>query len=69
MTLEPVEKGGTHFYGTRSGLLIALNALNGDVKWMYKTGVALLNTVAPIDSRRVVVSNVDGEVMLVEAED
>ena len=61
-----VEKNGTLFYGTRNGLLIALNARNGKVKWQYKTGVALLNTVAPIDGRRVVVSNVDGEVMLVE---
>jgi len=64
-----VEKDGTLFYGTRNGLLIALNARTGKVKWQHKTGVALLNTVAPIDGRRVVVSNVDGEVMLVEAED
>ncbi|MEK7251307.1 MAG: PQQ-binding-like beta-propeller repeat protein, partial [Bacteroidota bacterium] len=64
-----VEKDGTLFYGTRNGLLIALNARTGKVKWQHKTGVALLNTVAPIDGRSVVVSNVDGEVMLVEAED
>ncbi len=64
-----VEKDGTLFYGTRSGLLIALSARDGNVKWQYKTGVALLNTVAPIDGRRVVVSNVDGEVMLIEADE
>lgn len=64
-----VEKDGTLFYGTRNGLLIALNARDGKVKWQYKTGVALLNTVAPIDRRRVVVSNVDGGVMLIEADE
>ena len=63
-----VEKGGTLYYGTRTGLLITLDALNGSVKWMHRTGVALLNTVAPIDGRRGVVSNVDGDVMLIEAE-
>ncbi len=64
-----VEKDGTLYYGTRTGLLIALDALNGSVKWMHRTGAALLNTVAPIDGRRVVVSDVEGEVMLIEADE
>ncbi len=63
-----MERDGTLFYGTRNGLLIALNARNGAIKWQHKTGVALLNTVAPVDGRRVVASNADGEVMLVEGE-
>jgi outer membrane protein assembly factor BamB len=60
-----VEKDGVVFYGTKNGLLIALDALTGAVKWKHRVGVALLNTVTPISGREVAVTDFDGRVSLV----
>lgn len=59
------EKDGTLFYGTRYGRLIALDAATGRIRWQFNTGNALLNTVAPVDGKSVVVTNVDGNIMLI----
>ena len=60
-----VEKDGVVFYGTKNGLLIALDAVTGAVEWKYRVGVALLNTVTPLSGREVVVTDFDGRVSLV----
>jgi len=59
------EKDGVLFYGTKNGLLLALDAATGAVKWRHKVGVALLNTVTPLSGREVVVTDFDGRVTLV----
>jgi outer membrane protein assembly factor BamB/3',5'-cyclic AMP phosphodiesterase CpdA len=63
-----VEKGGTVFYGTKNGLLLALDAATGAVKWKHRVGVALLNTVTPLDGRQAVVTDFDGRVSLVASD-
>lgn len=60
-----VEKDGVVFYGTKNGLLLALDAATGAVKWKHRVGVALLNTVTPLSGREVVVTDFDGRVSLV----
>jgi len=60
-----IEKDGVVFYGTKNGLLIALDAATGAVKWRHRVGVALLNTVTPLNGREVVVTDFDGRVSLV----
>jgi outer membrane protein assembly factor BamB/predicted phosphodiesterase len=62
----PIEKDGVIFFGTKNGLLIAVAAKTGQVKFKYRAGVALLNTVTPLDAHRVVLTDMDGRVMLVE---
>ena len=64
----PVEKDGVVFYGTKNGLLLALDALTGAVRWKHRVGVALLNTVTPVSGREVVVTDFDGRVTLVAAD-
>jgi outer membrane protein assembly factor BamB len=64
-----VEKGGVVFYGTKNGLLIALDARTGTIKWEHKFGVGILNTVVPLSSSRVLVTNSDGQVALIEAKE
>jgi outer membrane protein assembly factor BamB len=59
------EKDGVVFYGAKNGLLIALDAATGAVKWKHRVGVALLNTVTPLSGREVVVTDFDGRVSLV----
>ena len=63
-----VEKDGVVFYGTKNGLLLALDGATGAVKWQHKVGVALLNTVTPLSGREVVVTDFDGRVTLVSSD-
>ncbi len=62
-----VEKDGVVFYGTKNGLLLALDAATGAIKWQHRVGVALLNTVTPLSGRDVVVTDFDGRVTLVSS--
>jgi outer membrane protein assembly factor BamB len=56
------EWSGVVFYGTKNGLLLALDAETGAILWRHRVGFALLNTVSPISSREVVVTDFDGRV-------
>jgi outer membrane protein assembly factor BamB len=62
-----VEKDGTVFYGTKNGLLIALDARTGAIKWQHRVGVALLNTVAPLNANEALTTDLDGKVTLIES--
>lgn len=63
-----VEKDGVVFYGTKNGLLLALDGATGAIKWKHRVGVALLNTVTPLSGREAVVTDFDGHVTLVSSE-
>ena len=63
-----VEKDGVVFYGTKNGILLALDAATGAIKWKHRVGVSLLNTVTPLSGREVVVTDFDGHVTLLSAE-
>jgi outer membrane protein assembly factor BamB len=62
------EKDGVVFYGTKDGLLLALDGATGTIKWKHRVGVALLNTVTPLSGRAVVVTDFDGHVTLVSSD-
>ena len=62
-----VEKEGVLFYGTKNGLLFALDAKTGAIRWERKLGTGVLNTVVPLSSTRVLTTDFDGQVALVEA--
>ncbi|HVM46575.1 MAG TPA: PQQ-binding-like beta-propeller repeat protein [Candidatus Acidoferrum sp.] len=62
-----VEKDGVVFYGTRNGLLLALDAKTGTLKWEHKLGTGVMNTVVPLSGTRVLTTNFDGTVALLEA--
>jgi outer membrane protein assembly factor BamB/predicted MPP superfamily phosphohydrolase len=64
-----VEKGGVVFYGTKNGLVYALDAKTGSVKWEHKVGVGVVNTVVPLSPTRVVTTDFDGRVTLLEAKE
>jgi outer membrane protein assembly factor BamB len=61
----PVEKGGTLFYGTKNGVLYALDAKTGAVKWLHRIGVGVVNTVVPLGAEQVLATDFDGKVTLV----
>ena len=62
-----IEKEGVVFYGTKNGLLFALDSRTGSIQWQHKFGVGILNTVAPLSAREVLATDFDGKVALVEA--
>ncbi|OGU80961.1 MAG: hypothetical protein A2499_15445 [Stygiobacter sp. RIFOXYC12_FULL_38_8] len=62
----PQEKEGVVYFGTKNGLVVAIDFQKLEVMWKYKSGVSLVNTVAPIDKSKVVITNTDGEVLLIE---
>ena len=62
-----VEKDGVVFFGTKNGFLLALDGATGAVKWKHRVGVALLNTVTPLNGSEVVVTDFDGHVTLVSS--
>lgn len=58
-----VERDGILYYGTKNGLLLAVDPRGGAMLWKHKLGVTVLNTVVPLDDpNEVVVSDVDGKV-------
>jgi outer membrane protein assembly factor BamB len=60
----PVEKDGIVFFGTKNGLVYALDGRTGVVRWKYKIGVTIVNTPLPISAREVVVTDLDGRIAL-----
>jgi outer membrane protein assembly factor BamB/predicted phosphohydrolase len=62
-----VEKDGTVFYGTKNGLLFALDAKTGAIRWQHKLGVGIMNTVLPLSANEVVATDFDGQVALIGA--
>jgi outer membrane protein assembly factor BamB len=64
-----VEKEGVLFYGTKNGVLFALEARNGAIRWEHKLGVGVMNTVAPLSATEVLTTDFEGQVALVRAEE
>lgn len=63
-----VEKDGVVFYGTKNGLVLALDGATGAIKWKHRVGVTLVNTVTPLSGREVVVTDFDGRVILLSSD-
>ena len=64
----PIEKDGVLFFGTKNGLLIALDAESGRVLWKHRVGETVVNTLVPLDAYRVIASDLDGRLMLLTAD-
>ena len=62
-----MEKDGMLFYGTKNGLLFALDPKSGAIKWQHKIGVSLVNTVLPLSASQLLATDFDGRIVLVEA--
>jgi outer membrane protein assembly factor BamB/predicted phosphodiesterase len=61
-----VEKDGTVFFGTRSGIVYAINPSNQSINWAYKIDNSMVNTVNVLNVKQVIASTMDGKVVLLE---
>jgi len=63
-----IEKDGAVFYGTKNGMIFSLEARTGKMNWQYRMGVGVVNTVLPLSAAKVLATDFDGDVVLLEAE-
>lgn len=59
-----IEKDGIVYGSTKNGLIFALEAVTGKILWKHKIGNSLINTVLPLDKKRVLFTAVGGEICL-----
>lgn len=57
-----VENNGIGYLSTKNGLILAFNSKNGYLIWKYKFGNTLVHTVAPLNAKKIYLSNMDGKV-------
>ncbi len=62
----PREKDGSVYFGTKNGMVYSIDCSTGSVQWAHKVGVTIVNTPAPVDGRRVVFTDFDGRIGLLE---
>lgn len=63
-----IEKGGMVFYGTKNGLILAVEGRTGLMNWQHKIGTGVINTVVPLSKREVLATDFAGKVVLLRAE-
>jgi len=65
----PMERDGKVFFGTKNGLVFCLDGKTGSIEWTHKISNTIVNTVAPIDGKSVVVTDFDGNIVLLRNSD
>lgn len=61
-----IEKEGQVFFGTRSGVVYAIDSAQQKVIWAYKIDNSMINTVRVLDKNNLVVATMDGKVTLLK---
>ncbi len=59
-----IEKQGAVFFGTRSGVVYSIDPVTQTVNWAHKIDNSMVNTVMPINRNNIVVSTMDGKLVL-----
>ena len=59
-----IEKDGQLFFGTRNGVVYAVDVATQKVSWAYKIDNSMVNTVRVLDRKHLVASTMDGKVAL-----
>jgi outer membrane protein assembly factor BamB len=61
-----IEKDHQVFFGTKSGVVYAIDPEKQKILWAYKIDNSMVNTVRVLSSRQVIASTMDGKVVLLE---
>ena len=62
----PMEKEGVLFFGTKNGIVYALDGASGNILWRHRVGVTIVHTPVPLGRNRVLITDQDGRIILVE---
>jgi outer membrane protein assembly factor BamB len=61
-----IEKDGQLFFGTKNGVVYAIDPVLRKIVWLYKIDNSMVNTVRVLDTRQIIVSTMDGKVVFLE---
>jgi outer membrane protein assembly factor BamB len=61
-----IEKDGQLFFGTKNGVVYAIDPVLRKIVWLYKIDNSMVNTVRILDTHQIIVSTMDGKVVLLE---
>jgi len=61
-----IEKEGSVFFGTKSGVVYSIDPAVQKVNWAFKIDNSMVNTVRVLDKQRLIASTMDGKVVLLE---
>lgn len=64
-----IEKEGRLFFGTRSGVVYAIDPKTQSIAWAHKLDNSMVNTVRVLNRRQVLAATMDGKVSLLQATD
>ncbi len=62
-----IEKNGIVYFPFRNGWLIAVNSRDGKLLWKHKISNIMLNPATPVSEKEVIVSDEDGNLVLLES--
>ncbi len=62
-----IEKEGNVFFGTRNGVVYAIDPSTQQIVWAHKIDNSMVNTLRVLDKHHLVVSTMDGKIVLLEA--
>jgi outer membrane protein assembly factor BamB len=63
-----IEKKGSLFFGTRSGVVYCINPAKQTIEWAYKIDNSMVNTVRVIDKNNVIAATMDGKVAFLHSD-
>ncbi len=63
-----IEKESNVFFGTRNGVVYAIDAAQKKINWAYKIDNSMVNTVNVINKKNIIASTMDGKVVFLTVE-
>jgi outer membrane protein assembly factor BamB len=60
----PVEHDGIVYYGTKNGVIYAVQDRDGSVIWQHRISAVPVNTTTPVGARQLLATTFDGDVVL-----
>jgi outer membrane protein assembly factor BamB/predicted phosphodiesterase len=64
-----IEKDHQVFFGTKNGVVYAIDPAHRSILWFHKIDNSMVNTVRVLSSRQVIASTMDGKIVLLEVDD
>lgn len=61
-----IEKDGAVFFGTKNGVVYAIDPKERKMRWAHKIDNSMVNTVRVLSGRQIIASTMDGKVVLLE---
>jgi outer membrane protein assembly factor BamB/calcineurin-like phosphoesterase family protein len=63
-----IEKEGKVFFGTRNGVVYAIDPVSQKIIWAYKIDNSMVNTVNVLNGKQIIASTMDGKICLLQAQ-